>query len=118
MREKAEGRNKDEFYFGMINSRTQVSLELSWLSYVGCWNWLLTCYLGCQFQKGVHVQSRGNESLPMDLVKVLKTQDAGYIRTQRAIEESVGLSSVLHSFHQYSYELLGILASTTITTTN
>ena len=27
--------------------------------------------------------------MPNDLVKVLKTQDAGYIRTQRAIEESV-----------------------------
>lgn len=61
LREKASGRNKDEFYFGMIKSRTL---------------------------KGVHVQSRGNEALPMDLVKVLKTQDAGYIRTQRAIEES------------------------------
>ncbi|KAI5475894.1 hypothetical protein MNV49_000727 [Pseudohyphozyma bogoriensis] len=61
LREKAAGRNKDEFYFGMIRSKTL---------------------------KGVHVQSRGNEALPMDLVKVLKTQDAGYIRTQRAMEQS------------------------------
>lgn len=29
--------------------------------------------------------------MPQDLVKVLKTQDAGYIRTQRAMEESVSL---------------------------
>ncbi|KAK4055591.1 hypothetical protein OIV83_000137 [Microbotryomycetes sp. JL201] len=61
LREKAAMRNKDEFYFGMIKSKTI---------------------------KGVHVQSRGNEALPTDLVKVLKTQDAGYIRTQRAMEES------------------------------
>ena len=35
------------------------------------------------------MQSRGNESLSDDLVKVLKTQDAGYIRTIKAIEQSV-----------------------------
>lgn len=35
------------------------------------------------------MQSRGNESLSNDLVKVLKTQDAGYIRTHKAIEQSV-----------------------------
>jgi hypothetical protein len=40
-------------------------------------------------QKGIHVQSRGNEALPMELVKLLKTQDAGYIRTQIASDESV-----------------------------
>ncbi|KAK4705288.1 U3 small nucleolar RNA-associated protein 11, partial [Phenoliferia sp. Uapishka_3] len=61
LREKAAGRNKDEFYFGMIKARTS---------------------------KGVHMQSRGNEVLSNDLVKVLKTQDAGYIRTHKAIEQS------------------------------
>ena len=35
------------------------------------------------------MQGRGNEPLPNDLVKVLKTQDAGYIRTQKALEEAV-----------------------------
>ncbi|KAG8925514.1 hypothetical protein FRC02_009613 [Tulasnella sp. 418] len=53
---KAAERNKDEFYFGMKNSKT-----------IG----------------GVHVQSRGNPSLPTDMVKVLKTQDANYIRAVR-----------------------------------
>lgn len=42
------------------------------------------------------MQSRGNESLSDDLVKVLKTQDAGYIRTHRAIEERV--SPPIHLF--------------------
>lgn len=59
-------KNKDEFYFGMINSRTK---------------------------KGVHMQSRGNETLDVDLVKVLKTQDAGYVRTVLSAEVKVsGLS--------------------------
>ncbi|GAA6016091.1 hypothetical protein JCM10207_004440 [Rhodosporidiobolus poonsookiae] len=60
LREKAAGRNKDEFYFGMIKARTK---------------------------KGVHIQSRGNEPLPQDLVTVLKSQDAGYIRSQVAMEQ-------------------------------
>ncbi|KAF7793402.1 hypothetical protein EIP86_004514 [Pleurotus ostreatoroseus] len=56
LRQKAADRNKDEFYFGMTGQRT-----------VG----------------GVHVQDRGNESLPVDIVKVLKSQDENYIRTKR-----------------------------------
>ncbi|GAA5970518.1 hypothetical protein JCM11641_007336 [Rhodosporidiobolus odoratus] len=59
LKEKASFKNKDEFYFGMIKSKTK---------------------------GGVHIQSRGNEALPQDLVTVLKTQDAGYIRTQVAME--------------------------------
>lgn len=62
LREKAAARNKDEFYFGMLRSRTE---------------------------GGVHVQGRGNRPLETDLVRLLKTQDAGYIRMQRAIEEKV-----------------------------
>lgn len=65
LREKAAMRNKDEFYFGMINSRTK---------------------------KGVHMQSRGNETLDVDLVKVLKTQDAGYVRTVLSSEVKVSSS--------------------------
>jgi len=56
LRQKAAERNKDEFYFGMIRGRTQ---------------------------GGVHVQDRGNTALPVDIVKVLKSQDANYIRTMR-----------------------------------
>lgn len=43
-------------------------------------------------KNGVHVQSRGNEPLPVDLVKVLKSQDGGYIRTQLAMEQSVRIN--------------------------
>ncbi|KAI0285297.1 small-subunit processome [Russula aff. rugulosa BPL654] len=57
LRQKAAERNKDEFYFGMNRERTQ---------------------------GGVHVQDRGNASLPVDMVKILKTQDENYVRTMRA----------------------------------
>ncbi|GAA5822120.1 hypothetical protein JCM3770_000416 [Rhodotorula araucariae] len=60
LREKAAFRNKDEFYFAMVKAKTK---------------------------KGVHIQSRGNEPLPTDLVKVLKTQDATYIRMQTKMEQ-------------------------------
>ncbi|KAG1889515.1 u3 small nucleolar RNA-associated protein 11 [Suillus subluteus] len=57
LRQKAADRNKDEFYFGMVKERTV---------------------------QGVHVKDRGNVSMPMDMVKLLKTQDEGYVRTMRA----------------------------------
>ncbi|KAG2369548.1 small-subunit processome [Suillus spraguei] len=57
LRQKAADRNKDEFYFGMNKERTV---------------------------QGVHVKERGNVSMPMDMVKLLKTQDEGYVRTMRA----------------------------------
>ncbi|PWN19464.1 Utp11-domain-containing protein [Microstroma glucosiphilum] len=68
LREKALDRNKDEYYFGMVKGRTE---------------------------KGVHIQSRGNESLPTSVVSLLKTQDVGYVRRQvtqerKRIEALVG----------------------------
>ncbi|KAH8930141.1 small-subunit processome [Atractiella rhizophila] len=57
---KASARNKDEFYYGMIKGKTK---------------------------GGVHIGSRGNSSLPIDLVKILKSQDAGYVRVLAATEE-------------------------------
>lgn len=42
-------------------------------------------------QGGVHIQDRGNEPMPVDVVKLLKTQDAGYIRTLASTEEKVDL---------------------------
>jgi len=57
LRQKVADRNKDEFYFGMNGQKTQ---------------------------EGVHIQDRGNASLPVDMVKILKTQDENYVRTMRA----------------------------------
>lgn len=64
LRSKAASRNKDEFYFSMINSQTR---------------------------NGIHITSRGNAAMENDVVQLLKTQDSGYLRTQinkekRAIE--------------------------------
>ncbi|KAJ8495639.1 hypothetical protein ONZ51_g1565 [Trametes cubensis] len=58
LREKAATRNKDEFYFAMTREKTE---------------------------GGVHVKDRGNQALPVDIVKVLKTQDENYLRTMRAV---------------------------------
>lgn len=55
LKEKAHDRNPDEFSFGMMNSRVDA--------------------------QGRKMGDRGNKALSMDVVKLLKTQDAGYIRT-------------------------------------
>jgi hypothetical protein len=53
--EKARDRNPDEFSFKMMSSKVD--------------------------KQGRKVADRGNSALSMDVVKLLKTQDAGYIRT-------------------------------------
>jgi hypothetical protein len=53
--QKARDRNPDEFSFKMMSSKVD--------------------------KQGKKVADRGNEALSMDVVKLLKTQDAGYIRT-------------------------------------
>ncbi|WVQ73937.1 hypothetical protein IAR50_003518 [Cryptococcus sp. DSM 104548] len=60
LREIAAFRNKDEFYWGMIKGKTK---------------------------EGVAIGDRGNEALSTDVVKLLKTQDMGYIRVQIAKDE-------------------------------
>lgn len=54
LRQKATDRNPDEFHFGMMSSTTK---------------------------NGIKVADRGNRSLSDEVVKLLKTQDAGYLRT-------------------------------------
>ncbi|WVQ81767.1 hypothetical protein IAT38_003892 [Cryptococcus sp. DSM 104549] len=60
LREKAAFRNKDEFYYGMVKGKTK---------------------------DGVAIGDRGNEALSTDVVKILKTQDLGYVRVQIAKDE-------------------------------
>ncbi|PKI84027.1 hypothetical protein MVES_002053 [Malassezia vespertilionis] len=59
LRQKAAERNTDEFYTGMLGTKTQ---------------------------KGVHLASRGNTALDNETVSLLKTQDAGYLRKQLVSE--------------------------------
>ncbi|KAF2127863.1 U3 small nucleolar RNA-associated protein 11 [Dothidotthia symphoricarpi CBS 119687] len=69
--EKARERNPDEFSFKMMSSKVDA--------------------------KGKKVADRGNTALSMEVVKLLKTQDAGYIRTmlQMARKERVELEQRL-----------------------
>ncbi|KAL8943340.1 MAG: hypothetical protein Q9216_001115, partial [Gyalolechia sp. 2 TL-2023] len=55
LREKAAERNPDEFSHGMLSSKTD--------------------------RYGRRLQDRGNPTLSQDAVKLLKTQDAGYLKT-------------------------------------
>jgi U3 small nucleolar RNA-associated protein 11 len=84
LRRKAADRNKDEFYFGMVNQRTKVryfceSNRLLWRTKADF-----------TVQEGVHVQDRGNVAMPVDMVKILKTQDENYVRTIRSSNAKVG----------------------------
>ncbi|QDS70904.1 hypothetical protein FKW77_006328 [Venturia effusa] len=54
LKEKATFRNPDEFHFGMMSTKTI---------------------------DGMKIGDRGNKALSHNVVKLLKTQDAGYIRT-------------------------------------
>lgn len=58
LKEKALGRNEDEFYFGMMSTKTR---------------------------GGVHQQSRGETPIDIETAKILKAQDVNYIKTQRQI---------------------------------
>lgn len=65
LRGKAALRNQDEFYFGMIRSKTE---------------------------NGVHVQNApGTDLLPNDVARLLKSQDIKYIQTLRSKEQKVRL---------------------------
>jgi U3 small nucleolar RNA-associated protein 11 len=80
LREKAAFRNKDEFYWGMIKAKTQ---------------------------GGVHVQERSSSNtLGVDEVKLLKSQDAGYVRLAIAKDESVSCDTARRSTRHDSPELM------------
>jgi U3 small nucleolar RNA-associated protein 11 len=55
LKQKVADKNPDEFSFAMLSSTVD--------------------------KQGIKVADRGNKALEMDVVKLLKTQDAGYIRT-------------------------------------
>ncbi|KAI1123874.1 small-subunit processome [Nemania abortiva] len=77
LRKKAEDRNEDEFYFGML-SRSGPATALS---------------SGSKKWDGTVAGDRGNKALDTNVVRLLKTQDMGYIRSVRnvAMKEVRGL---------------------------
>ncbi|KAK5663723.1 hypothetical protein OQA88_4154 [Cercophora sp. LCS_1] len=68
LREKAAERNEDEFYFGMM-SRQGPGSSLT---------------IGKRFNGTVEAD-RGNKAMDIDMVRLLKTQDLGYLRTVRNV---------------------------------
>jgi len=83
LKEKIAFRNKDEFYWGMVKGKTE---------------------------RGVHIQSRGNEALPVDVVRILKTQDANYIRTLVSAEENK-INAIKEQLHSLADLIPGSSAS-------
>jgi U3 small nucleolar RNA-associated protein 11 len=68
LRQKAAERNEDEFYFGMMSRKgagTRIQNGRSWT--------------------GTIEGDRGNTNLDVDAVRLLKTQDIGYVRTMRQV---------------------------------
>ncbi|ROT39705.1 U3 small nucleolar RNA-associated protein [Sodiomyces alkalinus F11] len=68
LRAKADDRNEDEFYFGMASRQGPGSR----LSQGKRWS-------------GTVAGDRGNKALSTDAVRLLKTQDVGYVRTMRSV---------------------------------
>ncbi|KAK4216566.1 small-subunit processome [Rhypophila decipiens] len=68
LREKAADRNEDEFYFGMLSRNGPGSRLAKGKSFTGT------------VENG-----RGNKAMDMDTVRLLKTQDLGYLRTMRNV---------------------------------
>ncbi|OLN82890.1 putative U3 small nucleolar RNA-associated protein 11 [Colletotrichum chlorophyti] len=68
LRQKAADRNEDEFYFGML-SRSGPGSRLK----------------DGKKWSGTVAGDRGNKAMDVDTVRLLKTQDIGYIRTMRNV---------------------------------
>ncbi|KAK4239896.1 small-subunit processome [Achaetomium macrosporum] len=68
LRQKAADRNEDEFYFGMMSRKGPGSSVTRGKSFTGTVD-----------------GDRGNKAMDVDTVRLLKTQDLGYIRTMRNV---------------------------------
>ncbi|KAK7713358.1 hypothetical protein SLS64_004608 [Diaporthe eres] len=69
LKQKAAERNEDEFYFGMVSRGKFSSGKLA---------------AGKKWD-GTVAGDRGNKALDMETVRLLKTQDIGYLRTMRNV---------------------------------
>ncbi|KXX82930.1 hypothetical protein MMYC01_200641 [Madurella mycetomatis] len=68
LRQKAAERNEDEFYFGMMSRKGPGSTMSRGKSFTGTVD-----------------GDRGNKAMDVDTVRLLKTQDLGYLRTMRNV---------------------------------
>ncbi|KAI9703474.1 MAG: hypothetical protein M1820_005778 [Bogoriella megaspora] len=83
LRQKAANRNPDEFSFSMMSSRTD--------------------------GHGVRIADRGNRPLSIDVVRLLKTQDLGYIRImlQKTRKDRQKLEQEVQIIEKHGNELQG-----------
>ncbi|KAK2046814.1 U3 small nucleolar RNA-associated protein 11 [Colletotrichum somersetense] len=68
LRQKAAERNEDEFYFGMLSRNSMGSRVKDGRKW-----------------SGTVAGDRGNKAMDMETVRLLKTQDVGYVRTMRNV---------------------------------
>lgn len=68
LREKAAERNEDEFYFGMMSRKGPGAAITKGKAFTGAVD-----------------GDRGNKAMSVDVVRLLKTQDLGYLRTMRNV---------------------------------
>ncbi|OQO01915.1 hypothetical protein B0A48_12388 [Cryoendolithus antarcticus] len=61
LKSKAADRNEDEFYFGMMSSQSRNGVKVA--------------------KRGEENAGGGGKTLDMDVVRLMKTQDVGYLRT-------------------------------------
>ncbi|PHH66295.1 hypothetical protein CDD81_7888 [Ophiocordyceps australis] len=91
LRQKAAERNEDEFYFGMMSRKgpgSAITQGKGW--------------------KGTVAGDKGNKCLSVEAVRLLKTQDIGYVRTMRQVvakklarlQEQVILTRGLDQVHE------------------
>ncbi|KAK4188499.1 small-subunit processome [Podospora australis] len=68
LKEKAADRNEDEFYFGMMSRKGPGAAITRGKAFTGAVD-----------------GDRGNKAMSVDVVRLLKTQDLGYLRTMRNV---------------------------------
>ena len=61
LKSKAEDRNEDEFYFSMVNNSTKGGVRIS--------------------KRGEANNGGSGGAMDVDVVRLMKTQDVGYLRT-------------------------------------
>lgn len=77
LKQKAAERNDDEFYFGMVSRQAGKKFSAGALS--------SSTAKHNKKWTGTVAGDRGNKSMDVDTVRLLKTQDIGYLRTVRNI---------------------------------
>lgn len=85
---QARNKNPDEFYYKMVSSKIQVTLQIPDKGVMACDLWPF-CYM--HIQDGRHVFLEKEERLTEAETKLMKTQDLKYVTMKLQMERSVSL---------------------------